>query len=102
MGRMTQSTYLEKRFVKQSSVVSRQIAGESILVPIRQRAGEVESIYTLNEVAARIWELLDGERDIGTICHMIVAEFEVDPAEVETDVVEFIQQLAHAGVVREV
>jgi hypothetical protein len=99
---MTQATYLEKRFAREPSIVSRQIAGESILVPIRQRAGEVESIYTLNEVAALIWELLDGERDLGTICDMVVAEFEVGSAEAETDVVDFVRQLAHVDAVREV
>ena len=44
--------------------MARQIAGEYILVPIRQSAGEVESIYTLNEVGTRIWELLDGQRSL--------------------------------------
>jgi hypothetical protein len=98
---MTQSTYLEKRFAKEPSIVSRQIGDEFILVPIRQRAGEVESIYTLNEVAARVWELLDGHRPLAGICDTIVAEFEVEPEEAETDVVEFVAQLAHAGAVRE-
>ena len=93
---------LEQCFVKDDSIVARKIGEEFILVPIRQRAGEVESIYTLNEVAARVWELIDGQRRVGEIRDVIVAEFEVSPEEAEADVVEFLGQLEHVGAVREI
>ncbi|HSR33879.1 MAG TPA: PqqD family protein [Anaerolineae bacterium] len=98
---METETYLDKRFAKDPSIVERKIGDEFILVPIRQRAGEVESIYTLNEVAARVWELLDGQRDVASIRDTVVEEFEVGPEEAEIDVVEFVRQLEHAGAVRE-
>jgi len=98
---MAETTYLDRRFAQAPSIVSRQIAGESILVPIRQTAGEVESIYTLNEVAARAWELLDGQRRLSEIQDLIVAEFEVGPEEAGADLVEFLQQLERVGAVRE-
>jgi hypothetical protein len=94
-------TYLEKCFVKDDTIVERKIGDEFILVPIRQRAGEVESIYTLNEVAARVWELIDGQRRAGEIRDVVVAEFEVSPEEAEADVVEFLGQLEHVRAVRE-
>ena len=47
----------EARYQKDASIVSREIAGEVILVPIRQNMGDMESIFTLNETASRIWEL---------------------------------------------
>ena len=50
--------YLERCFKKDPNMVSRKIADEVILVPIRQNVGDLESIYTLNEVATRIWELM--------------------------------------------
>ena len=84
---------LETRYSKDASIVARQIAGEYILVPIRQSAGEVESIYTLNETAARMWELIDGQRSVGQIRDQVVAEFEVEAAEAEGDLHELIEQL---------
>ena len=93
---------LQTCFVRNASIVERKIGDEFILVPIRQRAGEVESIYTLNEVAARVWELIDGQRRAGEIRDTIVAEFEVTPEEAQADVLEFLGQLAHVGAVREV
>ena len=64
---------LERLFQKHSSIVSRRIADEVILVPIRRRLGEVECLYTLNEVGARIWELIDGTRRVEEIRDLIVS-----------------------------
>jgi hypothetical protein len=61
----------------------------------------VESIYTLNEVAAWAWERIDGQRQVAEIRDLIVAEFEVDPEEASADLVEFLQQLESVGAVVE-
>ena len=82
--------------------MARQIAGEYILVPIRQSAGEVESIYTLNEVGTRIWELLDGQRSLLQVRDLLVAEFEIGPEETKTDLLEFIEGLESVGAVQKV
>ena len=88
-------------FAKDEAIVARRIGDEFILVPIRQQAGEVDSIYTLNEVGARVWELLDGQTSLGEIRDAIVQEFEVGPEEAEADLVAFVQQLARVGAVVE-
>jgi hypothetical protein len=85
--------FLNKVYIKSDSIVSRKIADEFILVPIRQSVGDLESIYTLNEVATHIWELIDGKRKGGEIKDKIVEEFEVTPEEAEKDLIEYLQQL---------
>lgn len=85
------------RYRKASSIVTREIAGETILVPIRQNVGDLESIYTLNETASRIWALIDGRRSLGDIRDALVARFEVEQAEAEQDLLEFVGQLQAAG-----
>ena len=85
--------YLEKIYSKSDSIVFRKIADEFILVPIRQNVGDLESIYTLNETGARIWELIDGKKKVNDIKDMIVDEFEVTPEEVEKDIIEHLMQL---------
>lgn len=47
-------------YAKNSNIVARKIVGEMVLVPISQKVGDLASIYTLNEVGACIWELVDG------------------------------------------
>ncbi len=86
-------SFLDKVYKKSDSIVSRKIADEFILVPIRQNVGDLESISTLNEVAARIWELIDGKMKVREIKDKIVEEFEVTPQQAEKDLVEYIKQL---------
>jgi hypothetical protein len=85
--------FLEKVYKKSESIVSRRIGDEYILVPIRQDVGDLESIYTLNETAALIWELTDGKTQVSEIKEKIVEEFEVEPEEAEKDIIEHLQQL---------
>ena len=96
------TNYLEKRFAKSPDIVFREIAGEVILVPIRRNVGDLESIYTLDEVAARIWELLDGEKSGIEIKEEMLQEFEVTPEELENDLIEFLQQLEAIGAIEDV
>ncbi|HDZ27661.1 hypothetical protein LCGC14_1097500 [marine sediment metagenome] len=86
-------SFLDKVYKKSDSIVSRKIADEFILVPIRQNVGDLESISTLNEVAARIWELIDGKMKVREIKDKIVEEFEVTPQQAEKDLAEYLQQL---------
>ena len=84
---------LDQRYQKTPSIVSREIAGEVILVPIRQNLGDLGSIYTLNETAALAWSLLDGEHTLEQICEQIVMEYAVTSEEAERDLKELVEQL---------
>jgi hypothetical protein len=93
---------LDSIFARNESVVSRKIVDELILVPIRKNVAEMETLYTLNEVGARVYELIDGERRVKDIVDSIVSEFDVERGEAESDVREFIEQLVAIEGVREV
>lgn len=91
----------EKVYKKSGSIVFRKIADEYILVPIRQNVGDLESIYTLNEVAAHIWELINGKMKVEGIREKIVEEFDVKPEEAEKDIMEYIMQLEEIKAITE-
>ena len=95
-------TQLDTCYRKSPSIVSREIAGETILVPIRQNVGDMVSIYTLNETAAYAWALIDGQRPVQVIRDQIVAEFEVGAEEAERDLLELLAQLESFGAVERV
>ena len=86
--------FLERAFKKSDAIVFRKIGEEYLLVPIQQKAGDLESIYTLNETAARIWELLDGAATGTEIRDKILEEFDVTPDEAEEDLVHHLKELA--------
>lgn len=89
-------------YERNDRVVSRKIVDELILVPIRQNVADMETLYTLNEVGARVYELVDGQRPVEAIVERIVSEFDVDRATAEADVREFLSQLLSIDAVREI
>ncbi len=84
---------VSKVYRKDDNMVARKIAGELILVPIRQEAGQLACFYSLNPVAARIWALLDGKRPVADIAISIVEEYEVDLEKAAKDTLRFISRL---------
>ena len=84
---------LQKKYKRNENFVYRKIQDETILVPIKDNVGDMESIYNLNEVAAFIWEQLDGEKTLLDIRNMIVEEFEVSPEQAQADLCDFVSQL---------
>jgi len=93
---------LQRRFARNPLFATRRIAGEVMLVPARQRPGEAASIYTLNEVSAFAWELIDGRRRLADVCDAVVAEFEVAAGVASVDLLDFFRQLEEVGAVEEV
>jgi hypothetical protein len=79
--------------------VTRRIAGETIVVPIRAEAAELDSVYVFNEVGARIWELLEGGHDDDAVVAALCREFEVDPERSRQDLEGFVRVLREVGLV---
>lgn len=91
--------YLEKRYQKNESIVSREVVDEYILVPIQQDYATLESIYILNEMSNFIWQQIDGRRQVKDLKEAIIEEYEVEPCKAEEDLIEFLQQLEAMSVV---
>jgi len=85
--------YLTACWRKTDSIVARKVADEVILVPVRHNVADLTAIYTLNEIAARIWELIDGTRTGNIIYTILVNEFEATPEQVEADLTTYLTQL---------
>lgn len=73
--------------------VFRDIAGESILVPIVGGVGEMNSIFTLNETGAVIWQGIQAGLKVKDIVGKIRAEFEIETPTAEREVMEFLDLL---------
>ena len=84
---------LSRRYRKSPDLVFRQIAGEFVLVPIRHDVADLEAVYSLGGVGARIWELLDGKRDGHAILAQIAQEYDVSPGQAQIDLIEFLGEL---------
>jgi hypothetical protein len=92
----------QKVFIKNEEVISRKIAGETILVPVRGTLADMRRIFTLNPVAEHIWRRIDGKNSIENIGSTIVSAFEVDHQSAEDDMEEFITALLKENLITEV
>lgn len=72
-----------------------RVDGELVLLAI-----EGKELLGLNEVAARVWELVDDERDLATIASQVASEFEIDAETAFTDVATFVTDLVARGIVQ--
>ncbi len=84
---------------RSGAYVTRRIAGETIVVPIRSEAAQLDSVYVFNEVGARIWTLIEEGRDEQQILTALAEEFDVAPERAREDVERFLSVLREAGLV---
>jgi hypothetical protein len=87
-------------FVKEKDFVTREIAGETVIVPVKGDVGDLNSIYTLNEIGTLIWQLIDGKKSVSQIIESIYSAYEVTREEAEEDAVDFLKSLEEAGLIR--
>ena len=91
---------LDKCFAKESDLVTRDVAGEKIIVPIKGHVGDLEGVFTLNELGTVIWELINGQTTARELVEADRNEYDVEAAEAEKDVVDFLHSLEDAGLIR--
>jgi hypothetical protein len=86
-------------YVRSDAVVSRVIAGETLIVPISKGVGDLASIYSLNAVASTIWEAVSRPRTKDEIVQVVAHEFEAELQRVERDVEAFLVEMMSARLV---
>ena len=92
---------LAKCFSRDTNCVTREIAGETLIVPIKNRVGDLDSIYTLNEVATIIWQLVNGQTSVDKIIDAVHDAYDVDREEATKDTVEFLDSLEKEGLIKD-
>jgi|ERR1044071_2307111 hypothetical protein len=93
---------LDKSFVKDDNLMARNIAGETLIVPIRNSIGDLNSIYTLNEVGALIWQMIDERTRVNQIVEAVSLEYDVTKDEAAQDVIELLDSMTAEGLIRPV
>jgi Coenzyme PQQ synthesis protein D (PqqD) len=87
-------------YQRSDDVVCRQVGSESILVPIRNHVGNLESIFVLSPVAALVWSRIDGRTSVAQLADAVCAEYDVDRDTARRDVEELIGALEEIALVR--
>ena len=74
--------------------VSCELEGEAVILNLAD-----EVYYGLDPVGARIWELIREPRCVAEVRDLVVAEFEVDAATAERDLLALLETLAERRLV---
>jgi hypothetical protein len=77
-----------------TSVVTKKTGNEYVLVPVTDNIADMDSVYTLNDSGAFIWEQIDGKRTVGEIIDEIIKEYDIDEKTAATDVFSFIENMS--------
>ena len=84
-----------KSILSQSGlIVTRKTGNEYVLVPISNNIADMNSVYTLNETGAFLWEQIDGKRTVEEIINVLISEYDIDKQNAESDVLDFIDNMS--------
>jgi hypothetical protein len=89
-------------FRPKGEYVTRTIAGETILVPVRSGVAELDAVFTMNDVGSVIWEGVTGEKSIEEIVQDLTSVFDVSGEEALRDSEEFLTALLGRGLIEAV
>ena len=81
-------------YQQSTSVVARRVGADTVLVPVRQNVGDLESIYTVNAVGADLWDRLAQPQTTDALVTFLVAEYDVAPEQAAADVQAFVHEMS--------
>ncbi len=93
---------LEKQYFRNEQFISRRIADEFLLIPVANQLNGDNWLFVLNEVGARIWELIDRDRSVQQIGQRLLEEFDTSPEQLEEDLLRLLDQLQELGAIEAV
>lgn len=75
------------------SIVTRKTGNEYVLVPVANNIADMNSVYTLNETGAFIWEQIDGKKSVKDLIEILIVEYQIDRETATEDVLSFIEEM---------
>ncbi len=80
-------------------LIKREIAGDTILVPVGKTVYDSNGLFILNELGAFIWDVLPRANDETEICQAVLAEYDVSADMAAKDVAEFLAKLRELDII---
>ncbi len=87
-------------YEKTKPTAVREVDGEQVLVEMDDSGKEMLRVHLVNEVGARIFELINGSRSLQDLSREICREFDGDPDHIENDLKTFVSELCNMGQIR--
>ncbi|MGA2022621.1 MAG: PqqD family protein [Candidatus Sulfotelmatobacter sp.] len=86
--------------MRSQAVVSRRIAGETLIVPVRGKVGDLASIYSFNQTGSLIWQSLESPKSASELTSIVEQEYAVGHEQAERDVKQFLNDMLTVDLVQ--
>lgn len=90
---------MPETYRRKDAVVQREVAGQTLLVPIQGNTADLQRVFSLNAVGRCVWEALADARTEGQLAADVMERFDVDAERASADVRAFVGRLAEAGLI---
>ena len=87
---------------QQDHVVTRRIADEVLLVPVKAKLADMRRVFVLHGTGEFIWEHLDGKMPLSGILDELVGCYDVNEKRAAADLDELIEDLLKAELIHKV
>ena len=84
----------EQKVTISPDVLFQEVSGEMVLLDLSS-----ESYFGLDEIGARIWQLLHEGTNMGEVLDTLLQEYEVERQVLEADLGKLLGKLADAGLI---
>lgn len=81
-------------------LILREVAGESILIPVGEIALDIKGMFTLTESGTLLYRKLTEDCTKEDLVQALLDEYEVDQEKASEDVDAFLEQLEKTGVLQ--
>jgi len=88
------------QYVRSESVVSRVIAGETLIVPVRRGTADLASLYSFNATGNTIWQALEEPQTIDELVNLLGETYDVSEEKARRDVDSFLAEAQGMGLIR--
>ena len=96
------SVQASDRLVRNEHIVTREILGETLLVPISAAVADMDNIFALNDTGAFVWHRLDGALTLAEIRESLLDEFDVSAEQAWEDIRALADELLDAALIKKV
>lgn len=87
-------------YIRSNAVVSRLVAGETLVLPVRHNVGDLTSLFSFNGTGATIWHALETPRTLQEICDVIDSKYDLSREKAEEDIRIFVHELCSLGLAK--
>jgi len=85
------------RFRRSTSVATSEVACETVVVPVKGEVGDLDPIFSFNEIGNDVWALMEEDRSLAELTAWVFDHYDVSRSQAQNDIRAFIAELVQAG-----